>query len=167
MEIIQGDRAVDRETVRLGGASAILEGGLQDLEQLHPGDTVRVPRKSAGTSGSSTQVRIFGSVGRQGAVPLEEAPDLLSLILQSGGPGADADLKRVEIVRREGGRYAHLQVDLRKHLLASDPAGNVPLRPGDTVYPRRQERRSSFFQILGIISPALALATSIFALSRR
>jgi polysaccharide export outer membrane protein len=167
VEVIPSDRATGRQTVTVNVASAIREGHLQDLEKLRPGDTVRVPRKGAAATGTSNLVYIFGSVGRQGAVPIEQAPDLLSLVMQSGGPGGNADLRRVEIVRRTGTRYSHLQVDLQKHLLTSNPAGNVPLEPGDTIYLPARERRNYLFTVLGIISPALALTTSIIALTRR
>ena len=166
VEIIPGDITSGRQTVKVDIAAAIREGRLDKLDKLRAGDTVRVPRKGAGVSGAGSVVYIFGSVGRQGAVPIDQAQDLLSLVVLSGGPGADADLKRVEIVRRSETRYDHLQVDLRDYLHTSNPAGNVPLQPGDTVYLPRRQGRNYFFQVLGVISPVLALTASIIALSR-
>jgi len=167
VEIIPGDVAGGRQTVKVDIAGAIREGRLDKLEKLRAGDTVRVPRKGAGASGQAGVVYIFGSVGRQGAVPLDQAQDLLSLVVLSGGPGGDADLRHVEIVRRSDTRYSHVRVDLRDYLHTSNPSGNVPLQSGDTVYLPHRAGPNYLFRVLGIISPMIALTTSIIALSRR
>lgn len=159
--------AAGRKTITVNVAAAIQSGSLGTLERLHPGDTVRVRRKGAGASGLAGMVYVFGAVGLQGAVPADQAPDLLTLVLRSGGPAGDADLSRVEIVRHDGGRYSHLRVDLQEYLNASNPAGTVGLQPGDTVYLPRHERRNYLLQALGIVSPVLGLTATVIALTRR
>lgn len=112
-------------------------------------------------------VYIFGAIGAQGSIPIEQAPDLMTALLRAGGPGAAADLERIEIIRKDGQRLLHLRVNVNEYISKSNPAGNVPLMAGDTVYlPVRRSRISSIFGTLGIISPLLALATSILALTR-
>src|SRR5262245_24446385 len=78
--------------------AAIREGRLEALPRLGPGDTVRVPRGRGGVAGES--VYIFGAIAKPGALGLDAAPDLVSAVIRSGGPAPDADLERVEIVRK-------------------------------------------------------------------
>lgn len=167
VEIIPGDIGEGRQTVTVNVAAAIRERRLENLDKIQPGDTVRVPRKAGTGPDPGRLVYIFGAVGHQGAVSLDQAPDLMSLVLLSGGPGGDADMRRVEIVRRSGERYAHLTVNLQGYLKTSNPSGNVGLQSGDTVYLPRRERRNYFFDVLGIVSPALALVTTVIAITRR
>jgi protein involved in polysaccharide export with SLBB domain len=167
VEVLPGETGAGRSTVTVNVAAAIQGGTLEKLDKLRPGDTVRVPRKGAAVSGAAGAVFVFGAIGSQGAVPVDQAPDLLALVARAGGPGPDADLRHVEIVRRDGTRYSHLRVDLRQYLRSSNPAGTVALHPGDTVYLPRREPRNYLYDVLRIVSPVLALTASIIALSRR
>jgi polysaccharide export outer membrane protein len=167
VEVIPGEAGTGRATARIDVAAAIREGRLESLTRLRAGDTVRVPRLGGATTGAGSMVYIFGAIGAQGSIPIEQAPDLMTALLRAGGPGAAADLERIEIIRKDGQRLLHLRVNVNEYISKSNPAGNVPLMAGDTVYlPVRRSRISSIFGTLGIISPLLALATSILALTR-
>ncbi len=168
VEVISSEAAPGLGTKRVDVASAIQSGKLDQLERLRPGDTVRVPRAGASASGRTGVVYVFGAVGAQGARTLDQTPDLLSAVIASGGPSADADLSAVEIVRRNGSRVQHLTVNLGHYLNRGHPEGNLPLQEGDTIYLQRvKPRGATLFSVLGIITPLIALTTSVIALSRR
>jgi polysaccharide export outer membrane protein len=168
VEIIPQDGGVaGRASTIVDLGAAVREGRVASLEKLRPGDTVRVPRAGATTAGTGNQVYVFGAVAAQGAVPLDQAPDLLSVLLRVGGPAQGANLKEIEIVRRDGSRLLHLRVNLEEYLKQSSPAGNIPLRAGDTVYlTQRAPRARGLFSVLGVLSPLLALATTLVAIAR-
>jgi len=148
-------------------AAAVREGRLGSLEKLRAGDTVRVPRAGAAAAGAGAVVYVFGAVAAQGAIPLDQAPDLLTVLLRSGGPAAGANLREIEIVRRDGNRLLHLRVNLEEYLKRSSAAGNIPMRAGDTVYlTQRMPRARGIFSVLGIVSPLLTLAASLIAIAR-
>lgn len=167
VEIIPGEATAGRTTKTIDLAALIQEGKVDTMEKLRPGDTVRVPRAQEGAAGGQSMVYVFGAVGAQGGVPLAEAPNLVTALLRAGGPGVEADLGKVEVVRKDGDRLLHLRVDVQSYLKSSDPSGNIALRPDDTVYlPLRRSGGRTFLSTLGIISPLIALATSIVALAR-
>jgi protein involved in polysaccharide export with SLBB domain len=163
VEIIPGEGSADRAQVTLDVQAAIQAGNLAGLPRLRPGDTVRVPRRSGG-AGAGSFVFVFGAVAQQGAKPLEQAPDLVSLLVLSS-PTPDAKLHAIDIVRRTGTVSEHIRVDARSYLRSANEPGNVPLRAGDTVYLERSSR-SSILSAIGVVSPVLALVSTIIALSR-
>jgi protein involved in polysaccharide export with SLBB domain len=167
VEIIPGEATAGRTTMTIDLAALIRDGKVDTMEKLRPGDTVRVPRAQEGAAGGESMVYVFGAVGAQGGVPLAQAPNLVSALMRAGGPGAEADLGKVEVVRKDGGRLLHLRIDVQSYLKSSNPSGNIDLRPDDTVYlPLRRSRGGTFLAAFGLISPLIALATSIVALSR-
>jgi hypothetical protein len=107
----------------------------------------------------------MGAVTTQGPQGLAAPNDLISTVIRSA-PTADADLGRIEIVRREGDRVIQMKVNARDYLSEAQPNGNPQLRPGDTIYVPRQSRGFGLFTIIGYVSPVIALATSIALLAR-
>ncbi|HET9952694.1 MAG TPA: polysaccharide biosynthesis/export family protein [Candidatus Eisenbacteria bacterium] len=163
VEIIPGEGSHDRKQETIDVQSAILAGTLEKLPRLHPGDTVRVQRKS-GAAGSGSVVYIFGAVAQQGPKPLEEAYDVASALILAL-PTPDANLGQVEIVRKNGNQVEHLRVDADRYLTSAYEAGNVPLRAGDTIWLKRSKPRGAvLLAMVGLIAPILALATTIIAL---
>lgn len=163
VEIIPGEGARDRKQETVDVQAAIQAGRLEFLPRIHPGDTVRVPR-GAGGGGSGSYVFVFGAVAQQGAKPLDAAPDLVSVLVLSS-PTPDANLDRVDIIRKNGLTVEHLRVDARRYLTSAYEPGNVPLRAGDTIYLTRSGR-SSILGSIGFLSTVLGLASTIIALSR-
>ncbi len=168
VEVIPSDQTGGRATQTVDVASAIREGRAQNLERLKPGDTVRVPKGLPGSTlnGAPSSVFLFGAVLRPGPVPMDRQIDLMSAIAQGGGPTPDANLKAVQIVRRNGSRSVHMKVNLSSYIDKANVAGNPPLMAGDTVILPRQGS-GSFITALRILSPIVALASAIVILVRR
>lgn len=167
VQIIPATASTDRPRSTVNVAAVIQSGKYETMPRLKPGDTVQVPRRGGGAtleSGGGV-VYIMGAVATQGAHGLSTPPDLISTVIRSN-PTADADLKRIEIVRREGGRVVQMKVNARDYLSEAQPNGNPELRAGDTVYVPHQSRGFSLFTIIGYVSPVIALATSIALLAR-
>jgi polysaccharide biosynthesis/export protein len=139
-------------------AAAIRDGRLDRLERLRPGDTVRVPRGgpsvSAGAPGDL--IYVFGAVASQSAHPSGQAPDLVTALLRSGGATADADLKKVAIVRVAGPGIMRLHANLNDYMYKALPSGNPALEPGDKIYVART-KRTFFGSSATVIATALGL----------
>jgi polysaccharide export outer membrane protein len=83
----------------------------------------------------SRRVMVVGEVRKPGGYPFLEAPDLWQAILNAGGETPDADLSRVQIVRKDAGpgETKAVTVDLSAGV-EDTPASTLPLlRAGDTV----------------------------------
>lgn len=167
VEIIPAEPSTARPKSTADIAAVIRSGKYEDMPRLKPGDTVQVPRQGAAmmVAGEGSVIYIMGAVSQQGAHGLAAPNDLISTVIRSS-PSADADLSKIEIVRREGGRVVQLRVNARDYLAQAQPNGNPELRPGDTIYVPRQSRGFNFFSIIGYVSPVIALATSIALLAR-
>ncbi len=168
VEVIPSEQTTGRASRIVDIAAAIREGRVQRMDRLKPGDTVRVPRGLPGTtvmSSTGNSVSIFGAITRQGAIPLDRQTDLMAAIAQSGGPTAEADLSRIQIVRRNGPRAVHMRVNLNDYIDKANPDGNPPLMAGDTVFLPRQGS-GGFMSAVRILTPILALASTIVVLAR-
>ena len=167
VEVIPGDLTSGHAKVTIDVAAAIRSGAYSTLERVKPGDTVRVPRMgaSSATSGGANIVYVMGAVSAQGAQGLAAPNDLISTVIRSG-PSPEADLSKIDIVRREGSRLVQMRVNAKDYLAQAQPNGNPELRPGDTIYVPRQSRGFGFFSVIGYVSPVIALATSIALLAR-
>jgi polysaccharide export outer membrane protein len=168
VEVIPSDQTSGRASQTIDIASAIREGRVQNLERLKPGDTVRVPRglpgSALGTAGSS--VFMFGAIGRPGPLAIDKQIDLMGAIAQSGGATPDANLKAVRIVRRTGPRVVRMKVNLNDYIDKAKTSGNPTLMPGDTVILPRAGS-GSFMSVLRIVSPILAVASTVILIVRR
>jgi len=172
VEVIPADQTSGRTTQTVDIASAIRDGRVQSLERLKPGDTVRVPSALPGTvggmmgSGSSNSIFLFGAINRQGPLPVDKQTDLMSAIAQSGGPAPDANLKAVQIVRRNGPRVVHMKVNLNDYIDKAMISGNPPLMAGDTVFLPRQGSKG-ILAVIRTLSPVLAVASTVILVFRK
>jgi polysaccharide biosynthesis/export protein len=83
---------------------------------------------------STFPVYVSGSVLRSGKITSDRPITALEAIMEAGGPDyAKADLKRVAVVRQEGGRSRKYTLNLK---LVMEGKGGEPfyLNPGDTIY---------------------------------
>lgn len=146
-------------------ATAVRSGDLGSLPRLRPGDTVRVPRGSGAARGTGTSgdvIYVFGAVASPGAQPLSESADLVRALLHSS-PAPEANLTRIEIVRRSGPRVVSMRVNMADYVANAKLAGNPQLQPGDTVFlPRRAT--TDYLRIIGfavgIITTAILITNN-------
>ena len=143
-------------------------GDVSRLPRLKAGDTVRVPRHNAATSGvagDNDMIYVFGAVGQQGPQPLALAPDLVSAFIRAI-PTQGADFENVQIVRKNGPQIVRIKVSMGDYFEKGDLVGNPKLQAGDTV--RFQHEGGGFhpLSIIGAASSIIALTTSILVHSR-
>ena len=133
VEVVGSDSLAAPHTVTIDIQSALSTGHMERIPRLRSGDTVLVPRGLL-TPSQLSAISIFGAVAAQGSFPAEQAPDLMSALVRSGGPSPNANLSRIEIIRKTSTETVHLRVDFQAFLDKGSASGNPPLRAGDTVY---------------------------------
>jgi len=173
VEIVPSDQSGGQTPQVVDVAAAVREGRVRNMDHLKPGDTVRVPRALPGTfpsgsfaGGGTNSVYLFGAINRPGPIPMDKQTDLMSAIVQSGGPAPDANLSAVQIVRRTGPRAVHMKVNLNNYIDKAMVSGNPPLMAGDTVFLPRQGTKG-FLAVIRTLSPVLALASTVILIFRR
>jgi protein involved in polysaccharide export with SLBB domain len=134
------DRSKGGQSTVYNVQNALETGSVTDLPMLEAGDTVIVPA-AAETYTGSFGVNVFGSVVAPGTYKLQARQDLITAILQAGGPSEIASLDRVNIVRpNSDGSISTLTVDFGRFLDKGDPFSNPKLKPGDTVFVPQKSR---------------------------
>jgi polysaccharide export outer membrane protein len=161
VELIPGDAASGRQTQTIDIATAIRETRTDALPRLNPGDTIRVPRGS-----TSSTIQLMGAIAHPGSLPLDQAPDLVTALMRSGGPAPDAELEKVQVIRQNGQRVTRMKVDLNRYFEKGDQAGNPRLQPGDTVFMPRESSHGgiSAFAYVGFATAIVGLVTSVVVL---
>jgi protein involved in polysaccharide export with SLBB domain len=120
--------------------NALETGSVSDLPMLEAGDTVIVPAAAEIYTGSFG-VNVFGAVVLPGIYRLQARQDLITAILQAGGPSQIASLERVNIVRPNAdGSISTITVEFKRFLDYGDPFANPKLKPGDTIYVPQKSR---------------------------
>ena len=160
VELIPGEGTDGRRTQVIDVASAIRETRTDALPLLRPGDTVRVPRGSIART-----IQLMGAVVHPGSLPFDQAPDLVTAVVRSGGPTGDAELDKVQIIRTNGEKITRMKVNLDRYFERGDQAGNPRLQPGDTVFmPHQTSGGISPFAYVGFATAIVGLVTSVFVL---
>lgn len=85
------------------------------------------------TEFNSRSVVVAGQVHTPGTYRYEVIPDIWKVILDAGGPLAEADLTRVSVVRKEGEKSNVIDVDLYNIIKSGDMSRAPKLFPGDLV----------------------------------
>lgn len=160
VELIPGDTEGGRKTEVLDIASAIRESRTETLPKLRAGDTVRVPRGQ-----NATSVLLTGAVARPGPLPYDQAPDLVTAVVRSGGVAPDANQDEVQVIRTSGARTMRIRVNLNKYFERGDMSSNPKLEPGDTVFIPRKDSTSVWSRVAQM-SSVISLVTSLIAISR-
>ncbi len=132
---------------------ALDSGNLGTLPALRPGDAVIVPERTASYTGAGA-VNVFGAVVRPASYSLTRDKRLIDAILAAGGPGENARLSNVTIIRQvPGGGATTISVDFKRYLETGDAHHNPSILPNDTV---NVPRTSSFWT--SIVNPSFFLA---------
>jgi polysaccharide export outer membrane protein len=105
---------------------------------------------------NSRRITVIGEVRGPGSYPYRTMPNLWEAILNAGGPLTDADMSKVQIVRKDPqeGEPHTVTVDLSGGIEAIDPEALPELRPKDTVRVPSMAGVTSgraSFQVLGAV----------------
>ena len=143
--------------------TAAMEGGSVDkLPMLDPGDTIIVTAKQETYTGSNG-VNVMGGVLTPGVYPMQGRQDLMTAILQAGGPNDRAQLDNIRIVRpHANGPAETMKINLNNYLNKGDVASNPLLRPGDTVAVGRKGFTSQELVTILTVVTTLATLTLLF-----
>jgi len=143
--------------------TAAMEGGSVDkLPLLDPGDTIIVSAKQEVYTGSMG-VNVLGGVLVPGVYPMQGRQDLMTSILQAGGPSDRAQLGNIRIVRpRASGKAETMKINLNNYLEDGELESNPLLRPGDTVSVGRKGFTSAELVTILTVVTTLATLTLLF-----
>jgi polysaccharide export outer membrane protein len=81
----------------------------------------------------SRSVMVSGAVVHPGRLGFEKMPPLLDVIQQAGGPQPNADLTRVQIVRRENGQLRTQLVNVSQAMMEGNESSLPQLQVGDVI----------------------------------
>lgn len=117
-------------------------GDVQLDQRLGEGDVVYVPGPV------QFYVNVTGAVDHPGPVQVNQGDGLAVAIAKAGdSANAQSDLNHVRVIRTgPDGKETSQEVDLYKALQSNDPAANVALEKGDTIYvPQARQKHSDSF----------------------
>lgn len=160
------DRAKGGQSAVYNVQNALELGSVEQLPELEAGDTVIVPTIAEVYTGSFG-VNVFGSVVAPGIYKLQSRKDLITAILQAGGPAQIAELQNVNIVRpNPDGSISTITIDFSRFLQYGDPFANPLLKPGDTVYVPAKSRGKQIAEAdLTLVLTLLTTTLSVVALT--
>jgi protein involved in polysaccharide export with SLBB domain len=146
--------------------NALESGSVEQLPELEAGDTVIVPTLAEVYTGSFG-VNVFGSVMLPGIYKLQSRQDLITAILQAGGPARMAELQNVNIVRpNPDGSISTITIDFSRFLNYGDPFANPKLKPGDTIFVPAKSRGKQIAEAdLALVLTLLTTTLTVVALT--
>jgi polysaccharide biosynthesis/export protein len=134
--------------LQLGGltipqAEALLESRLKD------GNFIQRPQVTmAVVNFRSQQVSVLGSVGKPGRYPLEiKGMRLTDLLANAGGITSGGSDTLIHSRREANGAVVSKEIDMPSIYLNNDPALDIVLRGGDSIYVHRQPNYYIYGQI--------------------
>jgi polysaccharide biosynthesis/export protein len=123
---------------------------------LQPGDTIFLEE-------TDQRVYVFGRVGKPDLYAISPNDRVLDILLRAGGVGADADLSKAVLVRRDDQSRAVVKpLNLRKIMAKGDMTANELIHPGDLIFVPDKSKHRSALDSLNLILPV----TSLFTLLR-
>jgi polysaccharide biosynthesis/export protein len=125
----------------------LLGGDVSVNVPISSGDTVHIPTKATNILGTVT---VLGAVRQSGSQSITQGMTVREAIMLAGGPTEFADTSSVTI--RHEGSTENAAIDYEK-ASAGDPAANVPVRPGDTIYIASRQLMGYYTIQGGIASP--------------
>jgi protein involved in polysaccharide export with SLBB domain len=104
-------------------------------------------------------IHIMGAVRKPGEYPLKAGADIVDVITQADGFNEAADLRRIEVIRRSGGRQMAYEFSWKNlHRAPAPMEGDVVFVHADVS--TRRERQISL--TASILSALAAIATTVF-----
>jgi polysaccharide biosynthesis/export protein len=126
---------------------------------LRPKDTINVPSQAAGGGPTGEKFQLLGAVRTPGMYRLNVAGTVVEALAASGGPLPDANLTQVQLTRSTPRGVVAYRLDLEGHLFQGKPAGDLALKPGDTL--TVPSRGVSFVSALATVLPFVTVFTSL------
>lgn len=105
----------------------VLAGNLEANVTLSSGDMLVVPE-------SQNRIAVLGAVNNPGTFGLTEGMKVVEAVALAGGPTGRGTLRRVIIVRVEGGQTKRIVVNLERVLSGQDAGQDTALQNGDIVF---------------------------------
>lgn len=153
-------------------SKAIAEGKLNKLPKIRRLDTIEIPRTPGGLPSANLGAQVeqrniiyaIGAVNIPGEKQFEENIDVIEALAKAGGPAANADLKRVQIITKDGPYAQSLKFDLEKYSKTGTPARYIMRKEDTFVVP---EKKSGFLglgtasTILGLLTSSLVIYTTV------
>lgn len=156
------DRSRGGSTTVVDVSAAMESGSVEKLPGLDPGDTIIVPAKQLEYTGSQG-INVLGGVVKPGVYPMQGRQDLMTALLQAGGPSDRAKLDEVRLIRpKADGTAETMKINLNKFLEDGDVASNPALRPGDTVSIGRKGFTTNELTVILAVVTTLATLTLLF-----
>jgi polysaccharide export outer membrane protein len=166
-----GDQAGEVEVVNL--REALATGQLDQLPRLRRGDTIEIGRAPgqvlAGEIGPMAEKKnlfyVIGAVGVPGAIAYEENVDVFEAIALAGGPTELADLKRTQLIIKDGNYAQSVNINLEKYMKTGQPARYIMKKEDMIIIP---PRHPGFFETrLGQIAGLLTAISTAYLLADR
>lgn len=157
----------EARTVRVDLSRGIDGTPSEALPVVRPKDTILVPTADEDVPLGDQRYHVVGAVNSPGVYRLSTARNVLEAISVSGGPGAEANLESVRLVRLTSEGTTSFEFDLENYVSQADPLANIGLRAGDTIsVPERGSTLTDFTEALRSVAPFLSLATTIILATR-
>lgn len=165
-----GDDAGKIEVVNV--SKAIAEGKLDDLPEVRRMDTIEIPRtpgqvlatEVGQSTGRKNLIYVIGAVTTPGPIKYEEGIDVMEALALAGGPTAEADLKKTQLIVKDGRFAQTVRFDLEKYSQTGRPARYI-MQKEDMFYVP-VERDGFFSGGLGTVATALGVVTTAAFLIR-
>jgi len=85
------------------------------------------------TAANSRRIYLIGEVVRPGAIPMLPNMTLLQALSTSGGFNQFANVKKMYVLRADGGKQVKIPISYKAAISGQSPEQNLVLRPGDTI----------------------------------
>lgn len=165
-----GDDAGKIETVNL--AKAIAEGKLDQLPKVRREDTIEIPRTPgqvlATEVGQAADKRnliyVIGAVTTPGPIKYEEGIDVFEALALAGGPTSEADLKKTQLILKDGRFAQTVRFDLEKYSQTGRPARYIMQKEDMFVVPAQHP--GFFSGGVGMVATAVGVVATVALLIR-
>jgi len=170
-----GDQAGKVEVVNV--SRAIAEGRADKLPKLRRGDTIDIPASPGNIPTSSASmaqqtelknlVYVIGAANRPGPVTYQDNIDFTDILALAGGPTANADLKHIKILSKDGRYSQTYQFNFEEYSKTGKPARYVLHKEDTFIIPERQAGFLGAGLNIGTVAAVVGVVTSIYLLYDR
>ncbi len=154
----------------------LMMGDLSNNPQLAEGDTIFVPMSEDArivpiihtTFFKSIRVTIIGEVASPNTYQISPDSSILDVLRLAGGPTADADLRRVTVIREQTEGEQRLKIDLEKVLTEGDFKLLPSLQKDDNIFvPKLKPKRNIWGTIVRTAADIATIAIAYYLITGR